>query len=348
MIAKLLKRLAAPLILMPALAGGVAHAADRPVLVGYIQTSHIAERLPRIDLAAYTHINIAFANPDATGALVAADGKMTCMSSVQEGLAGSLEDIRAAVAAGHAAGAKVSISLGGGWIPTCSGNWATLLDEPMRDTVVRALVDLVERTGLDGVDVDIEGALLTQIDEAGDYTPFIAALSAELKARGKLLTCATASYEGGMIPVSSIPYFDLVNVMAYDAVGTWWGEPGDEHSPYSQAEADMALWRARGVAKDRLVLGVPFYGYGFGALKDGYDYREIAARFGDRMEGDVVGQRCATCDYITFNGVETLRRKARLAMEQGAGVMVWEISQDTDEGLLLRTLREGLGVAIAP
>ena len=344
MIAQLLKRLAAPVILVSALAGA-AQAADRPVLVGYVQTHHMAETLPRIDLAAYTHINIAFANPDATGAMVAADGKMTCMSSVKEGLAGSIDDIRTAVAAGHAAGAKVSISLGGGWIPTCSGNWATLLAEPMRGTVVRALVDLVERTGLDGVDVDIEGALLTQIDQAGDYTPFIAALSAELKARGKLLTCATASYEGGMIPVSSIPYFDLVNVMAYDAVGAWWGDPGDEHSPYSQAEADMALWRARGVAKDRLVLGVPFYGYGFGALKNGYDYREIVQQFGDRMNGDVVGERCGTCDYITFNGVETLRPKARLAMEQGAGVMVWEISQDTDEGLLLRTLVEGLRAA---
>lgn len=343
MIAKFLKRLVAPAILLSALAGG-AQAADRPVLIGYVQTAHLADAIARVDLASYTHLNIAFANPDAQGGLVGTDGQMTCMNA-GEGQAATLETLRATVATGHAAGAKVLVSLGGGYIPPCSGDWAALLSEPNRDVVVRALVDLVERTGLDGVDVDLEGELLTKIDQAGDYTPFIAALSAELKARGKLLTCATASYEGGMIPVSSIPYFDLVNVMAYDAVGTWWGTPGDEHSPFSQAEADMGLWRARGVPKERLVLGVPFYGYGYGALKGGYDYREILAQFPDRMQGDVVGERCGTCDYITFNGVETLRRKTRLALEQGAGVMVWEIPQDTDDGLLLRTLVEGLRVA---
>ena len=340
MIATLLKRLAAPLILLSALVGAPALAADRPVLIGYIQTHHMAEALPRIDLSAYTHINLAFANPDATGAVVA-DGHMTCMSAGQ-GVPATLDYIRAAVASVHAAGGKVLVSLGGGQIPRCSGDWAALLNESTRATVVASLLELVDQTGLDGIDVDLEGELLTAIDRAGDYTPFIAALSEGLKARGKLLTCATASNEGGMIPVSSIPYFDLVNVMAYDAVGTWWGTPGDEHSPYSQAEADMALWRARGVPKDRLVLGVPYYGYGFGALKGGYDYREIVQQFGDRMNGDVVGERCGTCDYITFNGVETLRRKARLALEQGAGVMVWEMPQDTDDGLLLRTLAEGL------
>src|SRR3546814_2821448 len=88
-----------------------------------------------------------------------------------------------------------------------------------------------------------------------------------MKARGKLLTCATASYEGGMIPVTSIPYFDLVNVMSYDAIGPSWGEAGAEHSSYAMAARDLDLWLARGVARERLVLGVPFYGYGFGGEK---------------------------------------------------------------------------------
>jgi chitinase len=106
----------------------------------------------------------------------------------------------------------------------------------------------------------------------------------------------------------------------------------------------MALWRDRGVPKERLVLGVPFYGYGYGALQGRYDYRDITARFADRMEGDVVGRRCAGCDYITFNGVETLTQKARLAMAQGAGVMIWEITQDTDNARLMQALNEGLRI----
>src|SRR3546814_11933831 len=113
-----------------------------------------------------------------------------------------------------------------------------------RAATVAALVILGDTQGLDGVDIDIEVQLLTEIDRAGDYTPFIAALSDAMKARGKLLTCATASYEGGMIPVTSIPYFDLVNVMSYDAIGPIWGEAGAEHSSDARAARELDLWRA--------------------------------------------------------------------------------------------------------
>jgi hypothetical protein len=38
----------------------------------------------------------------------------------------------------------------------------------------------------------------------GYYTSFISALKDNLKPLNKLITCATGSYEGGMVPVSSI------------------------------------------------------------------------------------------------------------------------------------------------
>lgn len=334
-------RHAAAILAAMALSSTAQAATARPVVVGYVPTHVLESTAARSDLGRFTHLNIAFANPDPEGAMMAADGRVACMGGPL-GRTAPIEPVRALVAAGQAAGAKVSVSVGGGSIPGCSGDWFALLQPASRDAVVRALIDLVDREGLDGLDIDIEGELLTRIDQAGNYTPFIAALSAELKRRGKLLTCATASYEGGMIPVSSIPYFDLVNVMAYDAIGPWWGTAGDEHSPMSQAQADMALWRARGVAQERLVLGVPFYGYGYGTLQGSYDYRDIVERFADRMEVDVVGQRCAGCDYITFNSAETLRRKAQLGLSQGAGVMIWEISQDAEDSALLNALYDGL------
>ena len=52
----------------------------------------------------------------------------------------------------------------------------------------------------------------------------------------------------------------------------------------------------------------------------------------------VVGERCAGCSYITYNGTETLARKARLARREGAGIMVWEVTEDTEDALLIRTL----------
>lgn len=313
----------------------------RPVAVGYVPAFKGFDAIVgRSDFAHYTHINLAFVNPNPRGELVTRDA-MACMEA-GGGRTVSLASFDAAVARIHAGHAKVLVSLGGGTIPACSGDWATMLRPETRAMVVRNLVALVDRHRLDGIDVDIEGELLTRIDKAGNYTPFIAELGAAMRARGKLLTCATASYEGGMVPVSSIPWFDLVNVMSYDAIGPTWGKPGDEHAPLAQAERDMALWRARGVPADRLVLGLPFYGYGYNGYRPTYAYREIAAEHAPAPGDDVVGERCAGCGYVTFNGVDTLRRKAALARAQGTGVMVWEISQDTDDEALIRAVNAAM------
>ncbi|MDC7674512.1 glycosyl hydrolase family 18 protein [Asticcacaulis machinosus] len=314
-----------------------------PVVIGYVPAfKGMGPIMAKADIGQYTHLNLSFINPDPTGAVVS-DGKMTCMPDAG-GVQVTSESLRTAVDLAHAKSVKVLVSLGGGTIPQCSGDWRIMLEPHNRDIVVADLIKLVDDYGLDGLDVDIEGALLTEIDKAGNYTPFIAALSAALKARGKLLTCATASYEGGMIPISSIPYFDLVNVMAYDAIGPSWGTPGDEHSPLSQAKRDMDLWRARGVPKDKLVLGVPFYGYGFGDYKDGYGgMRDLIARYGeDILKTDVIGKRCGGCSYVTYNGLETLQKKTKLAADKGAGIMVWEISQDTDDHRLITTAKAAL------
>jgi chitinase len=319
-----------------------AHAAPRkPVMVGYVAAfKGIDMTIARTRLADYTHFNIAFANPDATGAF-ARDGQLTCMPA-PFGAATTVAGLRAQVQQLGAKGAKILVSIGGGVIPGCSGDWRALLAPERRDATVAALVALSDTLGLDGVDVDLEGELLTAIDRAGNYTPFIAALSRELKARGKLLTCATASYEGGMIPVSSVPYFDLVNVMSYDAIGPSWGPAGAEHAPLAMAERDLKLWRERGVARERLVLGVPFYGYGFNGHAANWSYRELVETFPEATKADVIGKACAGCRYVTYNGPATIAAKARLAMRNAAGVMVWELSHDSADHALARAALKGL------
>ena len=314
----------------------------RPVVVGYLAAFKGLElSIARTDLAAFTHFNLSFANPDAAGRFVD-QGKMTCMEG-ETGANLSIETLRGTVARLQASGAKVLISTAGGVIPGCSGDWKALLAPERRAATVDALVELADTLGLDGIDIDIEGALLTEIDRAGDYTPFIAALSEAMNARGKLLTCATASYEGGMIPVRSIPYFDLVNVMSYDAIGPNWGEAGAEHSSYAMAARDLDLWLERGVARERLILGVPFYGYGFGGAKANWSYRELVAAHGlNATKADVIGALCAGCRYITHNSPATIEKKARLAAEKAGGIMVWELSQDSPGHALTKAIKHGL------
>jgi GH18 family chitinase len=316
-----------------------------PVLIGYAAVFRGLEAsIDHPSAGRYTHINLAFANPDREGAMV--KGKALVCFPVSETAMLTRKQLRKGVARLRARGSKVLVSVAGGVIPECSGDWAELLSRSKRSVTVKNLIALVDEAGLDGLDIDIEGTLLTSIHKAGDFTPFIAELSAELRRRGKLLTCATASYEGGMIPKESIPYFDLVNVMSYDAIGPSWGPAGAEHSPLEAAQRDLALWRERGVSKERLVLGVPFYGYGFGSFQSNWNFGDIAAAYGrgaDRI--DVIGKACAACSYITFNSPVTIRQKAELAAHQASGVMVWEISQDSQTGTLLEALKAGLNSA---
>lgn len=299
-------------------------------VIGYIASfTDMKAAIDKTDLTRLTHINLAFTNPDAQGNFV--DGEM--MSCMPGSLGGnvSLADVRYVIDKAQAAGVKVLASVAGGVIPDCSGDWAILLRPENRQALVNNLIALIEAFGLDGIDVDIEGVLLTNIDNAGNYTPFIQLLSAELVARKKLLTCATASYVGGMIPVASIPYFDFVNIMSYDAIGPSWGQPGAEHSSYSMAVDHVSLWKSRGLTKAQLVLGVPFYGYGFGTYKSDYTYANIISEFGlEAASSDLIGDACAGCNYITFNSAETIKSKTRLALEEGSGIMIWELSQDAN------------------
>ena len=311
-------------------------AAADPVVMGYVPSEKGLEAtLNAADLTPYSHLMIAFANPDASGAWSAGDA-LACMP---DGVGGNVTaaGLRAAVVKAHAGGQKVLLSIAGGILPSCAGDWAALARSGKRDTLVASLAALTDTYGFDGVDVDIESATLTQLVADNDYVPLVAALAKAMTARHKLLTAATASYVGGMVPLKALPYFDYVAVMAYDDT-----DPGHEHSPYAKARADIDFWLGRGVPKDRLLLGVPFYGYGYGTYQPTYAYRDLAAQFGDAAAGDVLGQVCATCSYVTYNGPATLTQKAQMAKKKAGGVMVWEISQDAPDGTLIKAVTAGL------
>jgi GH18 family chitinase len=305
-------------------------AQSRPVIIGYLPTfkGPMAAHLDMVDLSKLSQIDIAFVNPAPDGAIVR-DGALACEVKPVNGSAATLDDLRAVVSRAHAAGVKVVASLGGGVIPACAGDWRDLLSPAMRPVVEANLLAFVRDFDLDGLDIDLEWQVLESVDQAGDYTPFAQDLSRALHDEGKLLTCATASQPGGMIPKASITAFDTIGIMSYDGVGPDWGTPGEEHATLEMARADLTTWLGRGARPDQLALGVPFYGHGFGVYAGGHDYKDIVAAYGETAaESDVIGQACAGCDYITYNGRPTIRLKADMARQAGAGVMIWEITGD--------------------
>ncbi|MBP2161546.1 MULTISPECIES: glycosyl hydrolase family 18 protein [Asticcacaulis] len=302
-----------------------------PVVIGYVAAFRdMKATMEMTDLKKLTHINISFVNPGKDGSIVTGD-KMSCMDTDNGNGNGtrSVAEVREIVQMAHAKGVKVLVSLGGGIIPGCSGNWTELTRPGAREKLVADLLAFADATGLDGIDVDLEWDVLTAIDKEGNYVPFTQALRTGLTKRRKLLTCATASNPGGMIPVGSIPHFDYINLMSYDQIGETWGKAGAEHSTMEVARKDIATWKALGAKKEQLTLGVPFYGRGFNGYKGGYSFQKVLTTFGkDAANYDVVGKACAGCDYVTYNGRPTIRAKAALAAKETAGIMIWELSED--------------------
>jgi len=325
--------------LVAALSAGAAGAG--PVIEGYLPSHRGLEAsLATTRVRPYSDIALSFINPDAQGRFINANA-LACMTDrMLTPIPG--QTLRDAVATIHVAHARAIGALAGALPPACTGDWAALVAPPRRAATVAALVALTDAYGLDGLDVDIEDTLLARLIKSGDYTPFVTALSRALHAHHKTLSGTTASYVGGMIPLGALPAFDRVEVMAYDN-----NVPGEEEASLTQFRSDLYLWLGRGVPRDKLVMGLPFYGRGYGSYNSTYTYRDLVAKLG-APSGDLVGQMCATCSYVTLNGPTTIAQKTALATEKAGGVMVWEMSEDTRDAALTGAIEAGLKTPAPP
>lgn len=276
-----------------------------------------------------THLNIAFKDPDASGYLPALTS-------------GEL----ALVTAAHNNGVQVLISLGGAGTSTNAtlrSRYFTLINSTNRQAFCSKLKQYVVNNNLDGLDIDLEGSAINS-----DYGSFIQVLADSLHPAGKLLTSALSEgYGGASVPASTFAYFDWVNIMAYDACGPTWGSPG-QHSPYSMAQTALNYWKGRGLAKSKAVLGVPFYGYEFGPSSPSQyavGYNWVAANRPEAADNDQVATSGGNTVY--YNGISTIVDKTSLAMVEGGGIMIWELSLDgTGNYSLLKNIRAVAGNAV--
>jgi GH18 family chitinase len=189
---------------------------------------------------------------------------------------------------------------------------------------------------LDGVDIDIEGPAINE-----DYGGLVEELGRAMKAKGKLLTAALSKgYGGDKVPGSVFESLDFVNVMAYDGAGPWNPNKPGQHSSFEFAKDNVAYWLNKGLPKSKAVLGVPFYGYGFGeaARNRNYSYAKIISEFPGAENSDEVGKT------IWYNGIPTIKAKSKFVLEQGlGGIMIWSLDYDVeDERSLLSAIHQTL------
>lgn len=208
----------------------------------------------------------------------------------------------------------------------CVGGWErskefakVAASEESRTKFARALAKFCVDNHFDGADLDWEHPA-TEAQEQ-DYAALLVAAKKALAAHELSLSVALAGWQ--RLPAEGMKAVDRVHLMAYDAKG--------RHSTLAFAEAEVARAVKNGAPRGKICLGLPFYGRAIADGAKAQSYAEIVARHRPGPETDEV-------DGYYFNGLRTIERKVRFARKEGlAGVMAWELGQDTqDDRSLLR------------
>lgn len=237
------------------------------------------------------------------------------------------EHARELIQKAHLCEVKVLLAIGG-WsyndIPL-EGAFAEATDSPeKRERFADEIMATCLEYGFDGIDIDWEHP---RIDgkSGKQYQSLMLILAEKLHAQGKLLTSAVISgikaegdiyYDAPAHTDVVLEAVDWINIMAYD------GGEGELHSSYPFATACGDYWKnTRKMPAEKVVLGVPFY------ARPGWQaYKNIISEVPDAWKKD-------HCTYegteVWYNGINTIKAKAKYAKQELGGIMIWELSQDT-------------------
>ncbi|WP_440054703.1 glycosyl hydrolase family 18 protein [Pseudoalteromonas sp. T1lg65] len=261
-----------------------------------------------------THINYSFLLPNADGTLKPLE---------------NLDKMTALVTAAHGQGVKVGIAIGG-WNGGDDSAFETFANSAQgRTRFVQEVMAFVVRHNLDGVDMDWEypdpGA------SAENYALLMKELGQALHQENKFLTAAVVAlgYTGGGVLESVFDDIDFLNLMAYDANNA-------NHASMQYAKDSIAYWQARGLAKEKTVLGVPFY-----ARPTWKAYKTLLQENSANACRDTDGS-----SY--YNGIPTIRAKTEYAKLNAGGIMNWELSHDSNGPASLLTAKWEVAKGLSP
>ncbi|KAI8968352.1 glycoside hydrolase superfamily [Mycotypha africana] len=248
---------------------------NNKVIVGYFPNWLYGRYTPSmIDFSKYTHIYYAFAIQNTATTPTWSDSGLFD-DYVQYGFP-------KLVSLAHAAGTKVTVSVGG-W--SGSTQFSTMAASASnRAAWIKWNVDFITKYGTDGVDIDWEypdniGAGCNAVN-ANDV-PNLQTLVKELRAaldkafpnNYKEITMAVhITPFGGQTPVTDVsgfvPYVDRFHVMSFDVNGAWNSTSGPNAPFHNQPGygypagfvEGIESWKSAGVPYNKLAGGIAFYG----------------------------------------------------------------------------------------
>ncbi|MCP8967551.1 peptidoglycan-binding protein [Ectobacillus ponti] len=162
-------------------------------------------------------------------------------------------------------------------VPFLSNHWDRALGRTAlanREQLSGQIADFIVQHNLDGVNVDIEN--VTEADRDA-YTDLVRLLRQKLPA-GKEVSVAVAvnpegwntGWQGSYDYAGLARYADYLMLMAYDE--SYQGGPAGSVASYSWVERSIQYALGQGVAPEKVVLGLPFFGryWKEGAVTGGY------------------------------------------------------------------------------
>ena len=246
-----------------------------------------------------------------------------------------------------------------------------------RETFAQSCLSLITRYGLDGVDLDWEypvsggaAGVIHRPRDRENFTLLLRTLRQALDRQGRkdgrryVLSIAGAvgsGYLNCIEPRAAAELVDHVFLMAYDFHGPW-ETRADFNAPLyattdgptryrASVDGGVTAWLERGVPAEKLVLGMPLYGYlyqGAGGLYGAFD-KAVSVPW-DKVKRDYLPSaayrqlrhREAEVPYLTgrnsllsYDDEISIAAKAELARRRGlGGVGFWELSQDREGDLI--------------
>lgn len=347
------------------------------IIIGYYPAwkSYTGYTPESIDISKINHINYAFAkiSPDFEIEMGYPDKDPENFKKFQE-----LKKIKPDL--------KVLISVGG-W--DWSGNFSDMAaTAERRERFADSCVEFLVMYGLDGVDLDWEypvgGGLKTNSNRPEDRENFTLLIkeirekldAQELKDNKDYLLSIAAGASNYYIKNTEVDkfhqYLDYVNLMTYDIHGPWdkysdFNSPlynnGDKSPQYKiSIDSSVEAWLKAGLPADKLIIGLPFYGYSYRVSKNANEGLYQTHNDGKALSYDSLKKEYINNPqyiryfhhqslvpwlydgktFISYDDYQSIGLKAKYIREQNlGGAMIWELSQDS-EGELLNALYEGL------
>ncbi|KUP22550.1 glycosyl hydrolase family 18 protein [Paenibacillus sp. DMB5] len=195
-----------------------------------------------------------------------------------------------------------------------------------RANYISKVSDFLSQYGFDGVDIDWEYP--SNSTQWNNFSTTIIEMQQLLGKKGKSISLALSAW-GVNLSANAFASVDHINYMNYDS--------GYYHAPFENSHSGINYFMNLGVPKEKINLGLAWYGRPFDGSSYWLDYDQINAQVVITPETDIVKNFTVgttngnpVVKNIYFNGIDMNKRKMLLAQDMNVGgVMLWHLFADT-------------------